>query len=61
MENLDHLKQATEIRFSKNPNAIDHPDLSFNENTFNKASSQKHLGIILDDKLNFKEHIDKKL
>ena len=24
------------------------------------ASLQKHLGLILDDKLNFKEHIDKK-
>ena len=61
MENPDHLKQLTEIRFSKKSNAIDHADLVFNKNTFHGTSSQRHLGLILDDKLNFKEHIHEKL
>ena len=61
MENPDHLKQSTEIRFSKKSNAFDRVDLAFNKNTFHEASSQKHLGLILHDKLNFKERIDKNL
>ena len=56
--NPDPLKQATEVRFYKK---IDHPDLVFNNNIVHKGLSQKHLEPILDDKLNFKEHTDKKL
>ena len=37
----------------KDLNVIVHPDLVI------KASSQKHLGLILDDKLDFNEYIDK--
>ena len=37
---------------------INHPDLVFN-NIVHKAWMQKHFGLILDDKPNFKEHIDK--
>ena len=29
----------------------------FNSNQINKASSQKHLGIILDELLSFEEHL----
>ena len=61
MENTDHLKQATEIRFSKKNYEVDHPDLVFDKIIFHETSSQKHLGLILDDKRNFTEHIDKKL
>ena len=56
--NPDHLKQATEVRFSEKSNAINHPDLVFN-NIVHKAWMQKHFGLILDDKPNFKEYIDK--
>ena len=56
--NPDPLKQATEVRFYKK---TDHPDLVFNNNIVHKGLSQKHLEPILDDKLNFKEHTDKKL
>ena len=49
--NHDPLKQKC--------NQIDHPHLVFNSNIVHKASLQKHLGLKLDDKLNFKEHIDK--
>ena len=34
-----------------------HPHLTFNSNQVNKTSSQKHLGIILDESLSFKEHL----
>ena len=34
-----------------------HPPLMFNSNQINKASSQKHLGIILDELLSFEEHL----
>ena len=46
--------------FSKKSDVIDHPDLVFNSNIFHKAPSQKHLQLILNDKLNIKEHINKK-
>ena len=59
--NLYSFKQATEVPFSKKSNLIDDPDLAFNKNIVDKASSQKHIGLILDDKLNFKGHISKKL
>ena len=35
-------------------------DLVFNNNIVHKASLQKHLGLILDGKLNFTEHTNKK-
>ena len=55
------LKQATRVRFSKKYTVIDHPDLVFNNNIVHKASSQeKYLGLSLDDKINFKKHINKK-
>ena len=60
--NLGLLKQATEVRFSKISNVIDHPDLVFNNNIVHKTSLHKHLGLILHDELVFKEHMnDKKL
>ena len=37
---------------------INHPDLYFNGSVVDKTSSQKHLGLILDEKLSFKRHIN---
>ena len=54
------MKQATEVRCSKKSNVIDHPDLAFNKSIVHKTSSQKHLRLVLDDKLNYKKHIAKK-
>ena len=34
-----------------------HPSLMFNSNQFDKISSQKHLGIILEKSLSFEEHL----
>ena len=58
--NLSLLKQATEVRFAKKSNVIDHPNLVFNKNIVHKTSSYKHLRLILDDEIIFKEHIDDK-
>ena len=34
-----------------------HPPLTFNSNQVNKTSSQKHLGIIIDESLSFEGHL----
>ena len=55
--NPDPSKQAQEVIFSRKNNKLCHPDLIFNQTKVNRTSSQKHLGLLLDEKLNFKEHI----
>ena len=55
--NLDISKQAQEVIFSRKLKKTPHPPLMFNSNLVNKASSQKHLGIVLDDSLSFEEHL----
>ena len=55
--NPDPSKQAQEAIFSCKLQKISHPSIYFNKNPIKQVSSQKHLGMILDAKLNFKEHI----
>ena len=50
--NPDSKKQAQEVIFSR-VNNIDHPLLCFNENLVKALSARKHLGMILDTKLDF--------
>ena len=59
--NPDPLKQAIEVLFSRKRTVVNHPDLIFNGNKLTRSNSQKHLGMILDEKLNFNEHISVKL
>ena len=47
------------VLFSRKKKSQNHPNISFNNIQVERVSHQKHLGIILDEKLNFKEHIDK--
>ena len=56
--NPDPSKQAQEVIFSRKRLQVNHPDLYFNESIVEKTSSQKHLGVILDEKLSFKQHIN---
>ena len=49
--NPDPNKQATEVLFSREVNSDDHPKLTFNRNQVQQCSSQKHLGLFLDNKL----------
>ena len=44
--------------FSRKKNPQNHPLISLNNIQVERAPYQKHLGIILDEKLNFKHHID---
>ena len=53
--NPDPSKQAQEVIFSRK-NKPWHPDLILNQTNVNRRSSQKHLGLLLDEKLDFKEH-----
>ena len=59
--NPDPSKQAIEISFSHKRDNVSYPSLVFNDNKVQLANSQKHLGLILDSKLDFNEHIDNKI
>ena len=55
--NPDPSKQAQEVIFSFKHQKICHPSIYSNNNPIESVSSQKHVGRILDTKLNFQEHI----
>ena len=55
--NPDPSKQAQEVTSSRKLQKISHPSIYFNNNPIEQVSFQKHLGKILDAKLNFQEHI----
>ena len=59
--NPDPSKQATEIVFSKKQSNTQLPALTFNDNILTPSDSHKHLGMILDSKLNFKKHLSEKI
>ena len=56
--NTDPKKHAQELIFSRKKQSQSHPTISLNNIHVERASYQKHLGIKLDEKLNFKQHID---
>ena len=56
--NPDPTKQAQEVIFSRKLQNTNHPCLIFIHNTMNITESQKHLGIGLDSRLDFKEHLE---
>ena len=58
--NPDLSKQAKEIIFSKKQSNIQLPVLTFNS-ILSPTSSYKHLGMILDSKLNFRNHLSGKI
>ena len=53
--NPDPYKQSQEVIFSRKIKKPSHPVLIFNNNQVIKTPYQKHLGIFLDEKLNFAE------
>ena len=59
--NPDPNKQATEVLLSRKVNPDAHPKLTFNGNQVQQCLSQKHLGLILDNKLDFNKHLDEKI
>ena len=59
--NPDPTKQAAEVCFSHKRDNVPHKRLAFNNNKIQSAPAQKHLGLILDSKLDFNQHIDDKI
>ena len=59
--NPDPNKSATEVIFSHKSNQITHPAVYFNNLPISTKLSTKHLGMILDNKLNFNTHLDEKI
>ena len=55
--NPDTTKQAQEVIFSRKVKKIVHPPLLFNNASITRTSSQKHLGIILENQLKSDDHI----
>ena len=57
--NPDLSKQAIEVVFSRKYGKTKgvHPPLFFNDIPVARETSTKHLGVILDEKLNFRKHI----
>ena len=55
--NPDPAKQVKEVFFSRKIKKPNHPELIFNNIPVNQTSYQKHLGMFLDNKLNFGEHL----
>ena len=56
--NPDPKKPAQEVIFSRKRDFQNHPNINLNNILVERASSQKHLGLILDEKLNFKQHVE---
>ena len=55
--NPNRSKQAQEIIFSRKLKKATHPPLLFNNNNVSQVNFQTHLGVILDVKLTFEEHL----
>ena len=55
--NPDPSKQAQELLFSRKISSKPYPSLYFNDNRVHQVQLQKHLGLFLDQKLSFDEHI----
>ena len=55
--NPDPTKQVREFIFSRKAKEKNHPPLVFNNTSVSQSSSHKHLGVILDSKLIFDEHL----
>ena len=61
--NPDPNKQANEVIFSRktSSNNLSHPPIKFSKIDISGCPHQKHLGIVLDSKLNFNAHADQKI
>ena len=59
--NPDLLKNAQEVIFSRKTNKISQPTTTFNTVPVACTPCQKHLGLYLDEKLNFSHHINVKI
>ena len=56
--NPDPKKPVQEVLFSRKNQIRNHPTISLNNIQVERTNFQKQLGLILDEKLNFKQHVD---
>ena len=56
--NPDPRKQVQQVIFSCKSRRSTHAPLAFNNNNVSQSFSQKHLGVLLDFKLTFEDHIN---
>ena len=54
----DSSKQAQDVLFSRKLQKVSHPELIFNNSDVSRINSQKYLGLVLDSKLIFHDHLD---
>ena len=54
----DPSKQAQEVILSRKLQKANHNQVYFNHNSVKQVPPQKHLGVYLDTKLNFQEHLN---
>ena len=54
--NADPSKQAQEVTFSRKTKKEYHPPLAFSSNVL-ETNSQKHLGVVLDNRFSFQDHL----
>ena len=59
--NPDRNKQAQELYFSKTADKEKSLDFTFNKNNVASFTSVKHLGMFLDSRINFNEHVQSKM
>ena len=59
--NPEVSKQAQKVAFSRKSHKSAHPPVLFNNVSVKRCSIQKHLGIHLDEKLNFNHHVKEKI
>ena len=56
--NFNPDQQAQEVIFSRKLQKTNYNQVYFNHNSVKQVPSQKHLGMYLDTKLNFQEHLN---
>ena len=59
--NPDRSNQAEEVIFSRKTSNQSHRVLTFDNSPVIKTPHYKHLGLILDEKLSFKEYFKEKM
>ena len=59
--NSDPVKQAIKVFSSHKQGKVVYPPLQFNNDDIQSANTQKHLGLLLDSKLDFNEHVKNKI
>ena len=53
----DSTKQAKEMIFSRKKSVSIYPAVYFNNDPVNSTAAHKHLGLILDSKLSYENHL----